>query len=79
MVPVFAKGGFSDAPCSNYRNILFSCSYYMEDFDNRNILFDKGDIVQCIPGIEKLEMPKNFCSMWQTKQKLKLRPEIESQ
>ena len=45
--PVVAKGGFSDAPCSNYRNILFSCSYYMEDFDYRGILVDSGTIVQC--------------------------------
>ena len=41
----------------------------MEDFDYRNILFDNGDIVQCTPGIEKLKMPKNFCSMLQRKQK----------
>ena len=31
-VPVIAKGGFLDAPCRNYRSILSSCSYYMEDF-----------------------------------------------
>ena len=40
-----AKGGFSDATCSNYRSILSSCSYYMEDFDYWSILFDDGDIV----------------------------------
>ena len=34
-----------DAPCSNYRNILSSCNYYMEDFDYRSILFDNGGIV----------------------------------
>ena len=47
-VPVVNKGGFSDAPSSNYRSMLSSCSYYMEDFDYRSILFDNGDIVQCI-------------------------------
>ena len=41
------KGGFSDAPCSNYRSILSSSSYYMEDFDYRSILVDSGTIVQC--------------------------------
>ena len=46
-VPVFAKGGFSHAPCSNYRSILSSGSYYMEDFDYRSILVDSGIIVQC--------------------------------
>ena len=34
-------------PCSNYRSISSSCSYHMEDFDYRNILFDNGDIVHC--------------------------------
>ena len=44
-VPVFAKGGFSHAPCSNYRSILSSGSYYLEDFDYRSILVDSGTIV----------------------------------
>ena len=44
-VPVFAKWGFSHAPCSNYRSILSSCSYYLEDFDYRSILVDSGTIV----------------------------------
>ena len=30
----------------NYRCLLSSCSYYMEDFYYRSILFDNGDIVQ---------------------------------
>ena len=46
-VPLFAKWGFSHAPCSNYRSILSSCSYYLEDFDYRSILVDSGTIVQC--------------------------------
>ena len=46
-VPVVDKGGFSDAPCNYYRGILSCCSYYMEDFYYRNILFDNGDIVHC--------------------------------
>ena len=44
-VPVFAKGGFSHAPCSNYRSILSSGSYYLEDFDYRSILVNSGIIV----------------------------------
>ena len=35
-----------DAPCRNYRSILSSCRYYMEDFDHRSILVDSGSIVQ---------------------------------
>ena len=42
-----AKGGFSDAPYSDYRSILSSCRYYMEDFDYWSILVDSGSIVQC--------------------------------
>ena len=34
------------APCSNYRSILSSGSYYLEDFDYRSILVDSGIIVQ---------------------------------
>ena len=30
----------------NYRSILNSCSYYLEDFDYRSILVDSGTIVQ---------------------------------
>ena len=44
-VPVVDKGGFLDAPCSNYRSILPSFSYYMEDFDYRRILVDSRTIV----------------------------------
>ena len=44
MLRVVAKGGSSDAPCSNYRSILSSCSYYIRDFDYRGILFDNGDV-----------------------------------
>ena len=33
------------APCSNYRSILSSGSYYLEDFDYRSILVDSGIIV----------------------------------
>ena len=44
-VPVVDKGGFFDAPRSNYRSILSSCRYCMEDFDHRNILVDSGSIV----------------------------------
>ena len=47
-VPVFAKGRFSHASCSNYRSILSSGSYYLEDFDYRSILVDSGIIVQWI-------------------------------
>ena len=46
--PVFAKGGFSHAPCSNYRSILSSSSYYLEDFDYRSILVDSGIIVHWV-------------------------------
>ena len=54
-VPVVAKGGFLDAPCSNYRSILSSCSYYMEDFYYRNILFDNGDVVQWTHILEQFD------------------------
>ena len=43
--PVVKKGGFLDATCSNYMSISSSCSYFMEDFDDRSTLFDNGDIV----------------------------------
>ena len=43
--PVVNKGGFSDNTCSNYRSMLSSCIYYMEDFYYRSILFDNGDNV----------------------------------
>ena len=33
------------APCSNYRSILSSGSYYLEDFDYRSILVYSGTIV----------------------------------
>ena len=33
------------APCSNYRSILSSGSYYLEDFDYRSILVNSGIIV----------------------------------
>ena len=46
--PVVNKGGFSDATCSNYMSISSSCSYFMEDFDDRSTLFDNGDIVQLL-------------------------------
>ena len=39
--------GFSHAPCSNYRSIFSSGSYYLEDFDYRSILVDSGIIVHC--------------------------------
>ena len=46
MFPLSNKGGFLDAPCSNYRSKLSSCRYNMEDFDHRSILVDSGSIVQ---------------------------------
>ena len=36
-----------DTPCSNYRSIVSSCSYYMGDFDYHSILVDSGSIVHC--------------------------------
>ena len=35
------------AQCSNYRSILSSGSYYLEDFDYWSILVNSGIIVQC--------------------------------
>ena len=49
-----------DAPSSNCRSILSSCSYYMEDFYYRSILFDNGDIVQCIAKLFRYHWCQNI-------------------
>ena len=49
-----------DAPCSNYRIISSSCSYYMEDFYYRSILFDNGDIDCAVETIRLTILPSKW-------------------
>ena len=59
-----AKGGFSHAPCSNYRSILSSGSYYLEDFDYRSILVDSGIIVHW--QVLRIQLDFNIFLHWMT-------------
>ena len=48
-----------------YRCLLCSCSYYMEDFYYRSILFDNGHIALCSEALIKCEQVTNKEANWQ--------------